>query len=55
MYNALFHNHAVKKMLAGINERINDKSVSFWLSDDADDLIWDIEKFIADYRESMLS
>ena len=43
------------EMIDGIRNRVCEESIFHITDDGADDMIWDIEKFIADYRESMLS
>ena len=43
------------EMVDGIRNRVCEESIFHITDDGADDMIWDIEKFIADYRESMLS
>ena len=43
------------EMVDGIRNRVCKESIFHITDDGVDDMIWDIEKFIADYRESMLS
>jgi hypothetical protein len=53
-------NSAIKKLLSGIRERVNEESATFiadgtWTCDSSDNLIWDIEALIESYREEVLS
>jgi hypothetical protein len=53
-------NLAIKKLLSGIRERVNEESATFiadgtWNCDSGDDLIWDIEALIEAYREEVMS
>ena len=53
-------NSAIKKLLSGIRERVNEESATFiadgtWTCDSSDDLIWDIEALIESYREDVMS
>ena len=43
------------EMVDGIRNRVCEESIFHITSDGADEMIWDIEKLIADYREAMLS
>jgi len=52
-------NLAIKKLLSGIRERVNEESATFiadgtWNCDSGDDLIWDIEALIEAYREEVI-
>tara|TARA_Y100000310_G_scaffold106143_2_gene104669 strand:- start:5865 stop:6050 length:186 start_codon:yes stop_codon:yes gene_type:complete len=49
--------NAALEMVAGINERVDlgNPTVAFATSEDVEDMIWDIEKLIEDYRETVIS
>ena len=47
-------NSAIKTLITGIRERVNEEAICFIDSDSVDDLTWDIEKLIEDYREEVL-
>ena len=48
---------AALEMVAGINERVDlgNPMIEFATSEDVEDMIWDIEKLIEDYRETVIS
>ena len=48
------NNSAIKTLITGIRERVNEEAICFIDSDSVDDLTWDIEKLIEDYREEVL-
>ena len=47
-------NSAIKTLITGIRERVNEEAICFIDADSVDDLTWDIEKLIEDYREEVL-
>ena len=55
MANAEYTPTAQLRMVRDIRERVAQEAITFMTADDTDDMIWDIEKLIADYREAMLS
>ena len=49
------NNSAIKTLITGIRERVNEEAICFIDSDSVDDLTWDIESLIEAYREEVLS
>jgi hypothetical protein len=47
-------NSAIKTLITGIRERVNEEAICFIDAGSVDDLTWDIEKLIEDYREEVL-
>ena len=45
---------AIKTLITGIRERVNEEAICFIDTDSVDDLTWDIEKLIEDYREAVV-
>ena len=48
-------NSAIKTLITGIRERVNEEAICFIDSDSVDDLTWDIEALIEAYREEVMS
>jgi len=48
------NNSAIKTLITGIRERVNEEAICFIDSDSVDELTWDIEKLIEDYREAVV-
>ena len=42
------------EMIDGIRNRVCEESIFHMTGDDADELTWDIEKLIEDYREAVV-
>ena len=45
---------AIKTLITGIRERVNEEAICFIDAESVDDLTWDIEKLIEDYREAVV-